>query len=512
MTDNIEQSDNKRIAKNTLYMSIRMVFVLIITLYSSRILLKILGVEDYGIYNVVAGFVTLFSFISTSFSNGIQRFYNYELGKSGIKGANKVYNSALIIQVSIGLILVIPTYFVGEWYIHNKMVIPLERIDAAFSVLKFSLLTFLFQILQVPYSASVMAHERMGFYSVLSVVNSILMLLVALILPFLNSDVLVLYSALLAFLAFALLMINIIYSKQQFPEIYLHRIEDNSLLKEMSMFSGWNMLGTLGSVLKDQGSNLILNSFFGPIVNAARAIAMQVNGGLQSFVANIAIPVRPQVIQSYSKGDINRSLNLTYTISKMSCFFLFFLSLPIMLEIDYVLNLWLGNGYPDYTGVFVILIIINGFLNNLNSSVSGIVHASGKMRVYQTTGAIISILSVLLVYISVSNISFPIVAFIVIIIMDSIRQIVALCVLKKIVPEFSFLVYIKTVLLPLLKVILLGSLLPLAVHFSLGYGVMRFIVVVLLSFISTSFVIYKYGLIKSEKSLFKDYIFRYIKR
>ena len=361
-------ASNKRIAKNSIFMSIRMVIVLMITLYTSRVILKALGVEDYGIYNVVAGFVTMFGFFNASLSNGIQRFFNYELGKNGADGAHKVYNMALLIQIILALFVILPTEIFGTWYLHNKMVIPAERMFAAEWVFQLALLTFLLHILQVPYTAAVMAHERMDFYAVVSVLNAITTLGCAFIIPIYGGDRLIFYAILITLIALFTLLIYILYTHRNFREIRIECTFHKSTFKEILSFSGWNVFGTLGHMLKDQGVNIILNFFFGPIVNAARGIANQVNGGLQSFVTNLTIPVRPQVVQSYSQGNISRSLNLTYTISKLSCYVLLMVSLPILLEIDYVLALWLGDNVPQYTAVFIVIIVLNSFLLNLNAN------------------------------------------------------------------------------------------------------------------------------------------------
>lgn len=478
-----------------------MVIVLAITLYTSRIILKVLGVEDYGVYNVVAGFVTMFGFFNSSLSNGIQRFYNYELGRNGEEGACRVYNMALLIQVLLAIIIVLPTEVFGLWYLHNKMVIPEGRMFAAEWVFQLSLLTFVLHIIQVPYTAAVMAHERMDFYAVVSVLDVLIKLGVVFVIPLLKSDALILYGVLIAVVALFNLLLYLWYCKRNFTEIKIEKTFRPSLFKEMLSFSGWNVFGTLGHMLKDQGVNLILNFFFGPIVNAARGIANQVNGGLQSFVTNITIPVRPQVVQSYSQGNINRSLNLTYTISKLSCYVLLMMSLPIMLEIDYVLHIWLGDNVPTYTAIFVVIIVLNSFISNLNSAVSGLVHASGKMKVYQLCGGTISLISVVIVYIAMLLWNIPSVALVVLLVLDIIRQIVALVVLRSIVSEFSLMKYFRDVVIPLIAVVLLSMIFPLLAHHFISGGFLRFIIVLFVSILSVVVSAYVVGLNKNEKSI-----------
>ena len=446
----------------------------------------------------------MFGFFNSSLSNGIQRFYNFELGRNGAEGARRVYNMALLIQILLAIIVILPTEFIGMWYLHNKMVIPEGRMFAAECVFQLSLLTFVLHILQVPYTAAVMAHERMDFYAIVSVFDVLIKLGIVLIIPFLKSDALILYGLLTTAVALFNLLLYRGYSKRNFKEISIERVFRLTLFKEMLSFSGWNVFGTLGHMLKDQGVNLILNFFFGPVVNAARGIANQVNGGLQSFVTNITIPVRPQVVQSYSQGNVNRSLNLTYTISKLSCYVLLMMSLPILLEINYILHIWLGNNVPKYTNVFVIIIVLNSFISNLNSAVSGVVHASGKMKVYQLCGGTISLVSVVFVYIAMLIWEIPFIALVVLLVLDILRQIVALGVLKSIVSEFSLKTYCYGVVIPLITVTILSLIFPVFAHKFIEEGFFRFFVVLIISFLSVVVSIYVVGLDKNEKSLVKQ--------
>ena len=496
--------NNKRIAKNSIFMSIRMVIVLAITLYTSRIILRVLGIENYGVYNVVAGFVTMFGFFNSSLANGIQRFFNFELGKNGTEGARKVYNTALLIQLLLALIIIIPTEIIGTWYLHNKMVIPEGRMFAAEWIFQLSLITFVLHIIQVPYSAAVMAHERMNFYAIVSVLNVFINLGAVFVIPLLKGDALILYGILTTFVALFTLLTYILYAKKHFKEITIEKKFYHTTFKEMLSFSGWNIFGTLGQMMKNQGVNLILNFFFGPVVNAARGIANQVNSGLQNFVSNITIPVRPQVVQSYSKGDVQRSLNLTYTISKLSCFLLLTMSLPILLEVDYVLQIWLGDNIPQYTAAFIIIIILNSFLNNLNAAISGIVHATGKMRTYQLCGGTISLVSVIIVYIAMLIWRTPTFALIVLMIMDLVREIAALFILKSIVKEFSLKTYVYKVAIPLFFIGTMAMIPPIGLHYYMSEGLTRFCVVSITSIATTCGCIYYAGLDSSEKRIVKQ--------
>ena len=402
MQDNT--SSNKRLAKNTLFLSIRMVIVLVINLFTTRIVLKALGVVDYGVYNVVCGFVAMFGFLNTSMSNGIQRFFNYEYGKNGVEGANKVYSTSLYIQTALALIIVVVVESFGLWYLHNKMVIPADRIVAAQWVFQFSIITFVIGIMQAPFSAAVTAHERLDFYAIISVLDAVLKFGIAYIILAISTDKLILYGILMASISVINIIIYYSYCKSHFSEIIFKRGLNKGLFKSMMEFSGWNLFGSFSGVMADQGINLVLNFFFGPVVNAARGVALQVNGAVHSFVTNISMPVRPQVTQSYAIGDLRRTMSLTYSVSKITCVIVMVLAIPASLEIDYLLRLWLGSDVPEHTAAFTIIILLTSIVTNLNWATSGVVHATGIMRDYQVWGSILRVLSVPVAFIVLNTI------------------------------------------------------------------------------------------------------------
>lgn len=503
MSDN--QLNNKRIAKNSIFMAIRMVFVLLLTFYTTRVILNILGVEDYGVYNVVCGFVSMFAFLNTSMSNSIQRFFNYELGKNGEEGANKVYNTALFIQVILAIIIIALTESFGIWYLHNKMVIPEVRMYAAEFIFQFSVFSFMFLILQAPYTAAVMAHERMDFYALISVLDAVLKLGIVFAIPLFPGDKLIVYGVLFALISVLNFFLYYLYCKRSFPEIHIRRTFDKTLFRAMLGFSGWNIFGSISSVMKEQGINLVLNFFFGPVVNAARGVAAQVNGGLQSFVSNITTPVRPQVVQSYAKGEFCRTMTLTYSVSKLSCCFLYLCALPVTLEIDFILRIWLGDFVPKHTSTFVIIVILTSFVNNLNAAVSGVIHASGKMMVYQTVTSTISVLSVPTAFMGLKLGMSPEFALLMVFAWAALSQVASLIILKSII-TYSLKDYLKNVLWPLLAVIILTCWPSLLVHIFLPVGFLRLFTVCTLSVVIVSAGIYAVVLNKSERKLINSFL------
>lgn len=503
MPDN--SSSNRRLAKNSIFLTIRMVVVLFISLYTTRVVLKVLGVEDYGVYNVVCGFVAMFAFLNTSMSNGIQRFFNYELGKNGEEGANKVYMTSLIIQALLALIIIILVESFGLWYLHNKMVIPAERMLAAEYVFQFSVLGFLFIIMQAPYTASVMAHEKMDFYAVVSILDAVLKLLLVLLLPYLLGDSLILYGVVMLMINVVNFMLYYIYSKRHFKEIRFHKFYDKGLFKSMLGFSGWNLFGSFSGVMKEQGINLVINYFYGPVVNAARGVAAQVNGGLQSFVTNITIPVRPQVIQSYAQGNLSRTMHLTYSISKLSCCFLLMMAIPISYEIDYVLRLWLGANVPEHAALFTIIVFFTSIINNLNSATSGVVHATGIMKDYQLWGSLMGISSVPIAYLLLKIYPIPELALIVVMVCTALGHFICLFVVKKLV-GMSVTEYFKEVVWPIVIVLIISVVITYPAHHFMNSGFLRLCVVTLVSVITVGLALYYLALNANERALFSQMI------
>lgn len=503
--------NNKKIAKNTILLSFRMIFVLCLNLYITRETLDALGVDDFGLYNVVCGFVSMFAFLNTSMSNGIQRFFNFELGKNGIIGARRVYVTSIYIQVILLLIILLLAETIGLWYIYNMMVVPIERFDAAIWIFQISLFSFVLLILQVPYNAALMAHERMNYYAFISVLDAFLKLGIVLLIPFVNCDKLIIYGILIAMVSCLNFILAYVYSKRNFRELdFSLSLFDKCLFKSMLSFSGWNVFGTFSNMMREQGLNMILNLFFGPIVNAARGISFQIASGLQSFVANVNIAIRPQMVQSYAQGNTMRTINLMYSLSKVSICTLFILSYPLLLEIDFVLKLWLGNNVPDYTSSFVLIVVLITYLNNLNSAVSAVVHASGIMKNYQLVGSMITFSSLPVAYYILTLGYNPNSVFWVSFIFTIILQISSLLILKSIV-DISLVKYVEKVLIPFILVLLSSFIFPLFPFYSLDAGYLRFILVILFAIVCSSISFYLIGLNKNERTLLNSFLIKIIR-
>lgn len=374
---------NKRILKNTLFLYCRMIIVLLVSLYATRVILNVLGVTDYGIYNVVAGFVSMFSFLNSAMNNTTQRYLNYERGRGDLNSLSNVFNTACQIQAIIAVVTLLLLEVFGVWYINNIMIIPQERIIAANWVFQFSSLSLVLLILQIPYSADIISHERMDYYALVSIIDVAVKLLIVIVLPCLSYDKLFVYGLLSFLLSLINFLLFYIYSNRNFVEVKLRFEFDRELFKTMLSFSGWNMLGAIAYTIQGQGLNVLVNSFFGPVVNAARAIAFQIHAAISGFSENIATAFKPQLIESYAIQDLRRTKELMFSMSKYCYLMIFIFSLPVIVEIESILSIWLGGTVPDYTAIFAILVLVNLLVSSLNLPISQTVQATGKVKYYQ---------------------------------------------------------------------------------------------------------------------------------
>ena len=298
-------ADNKRIAKNTVFLYVRMLLVMGATLYTSRIVLNVLGAEDYGLYNVVGGLVTMFTFLNGSLGSATSRYITFELGRRDYERVNRVFNVALLIHIALAVLIIILAETIGLWFFYEKMTIPEERMSAAFWVYQISILTCFFSLTQVPYNAMIIANENMRIYAWVGIVEAVFKLAIAFILPFAPFDTLVYYALLLCVVQISIMLFYRIYCGRNFKESKIILYKDKTLYKEMFSYAGSDLIGNLSVLAQGQGLNILLNMFFGPVVNAARGIAYQVQGAVTQFSNNFMTAVRPQIIKSYAEGDIN---------------------------------------------------------------------------------------------------------------------------------------------------------------------------------------------------------------
>lgn len=374
-------SNNKRIVKNSLFLYIRMLFLTILTLFTSRVILEQLGVEDYGIYNIVGGIVTMLGFFNSSMSVATQRYMSYDIGRNDFKKLNKTFNSSLLIYIFIGLIIVALLETVGLWYVNNRLVFPAEKSFSVNVVYQFSILTFLVNLTQLPYNALILAREKMQVYTYVSFLDTGLKLLV-LYLLFLSENKLILYSGLVFAVTVIVQVVYHVYCHKRFEETKINFTRDKEYLKELLSFSGWSLFGNIAGVARNQGINLVLNIFFGVLVNAAYGIAIQVQNAVGSFVANFQKAMNPQIIKSYANGQNKEALKLISAGSKYSFFLMILFAVPLLMHTEYVLNLWLTK-VPEHSVVFVKLAIVFALVESVSGPLMTMVQATGKVKWYQ---------------------------------------------------------------------------------------------------------------------------------
>lgn len=375
-------ANNKRIAKNTLLLYIRMLFLMAVNLYTSRVVLNVLGVEDFGIYNVVGGVVAMFSMLSGSLSAAITRFITYELGTGDRESLKRIFSSAVTIQIGLAVLIILLAEAIGVWFLNIKMNIPDARIVAANWVFQFSILTFAINLISVPYNASIIAHERMSAFAYISILEAIGKLAIAFLIVVSPMDKLIFYAILMCAVALIVRFAYGIYCKRNFEECTYHFIFDKDLLKRMFGFAGWNFIGATSAVLRDQGGNVVINLFCGPAVNAARGIAFQVNNAVSGFVTNFMTALNPQITKSYAAGDRDYMMTLIYQGARLSFYMLLLLSLPVLINTHYILELWLKT-VPEHAVLFVQLVLVFAMSESISHPLITAMLATGKIRNYQ---------------------------------------------------------------------------------------------------------------------------------
>ena len=372
----------RRIAKNTLMLYIRMLFILLVSFYTSRVVLEALGETDYGMYGVVGGVVAMFTIISGSLSAAITRFITYEMGKGGEGRLPAVFSSAVTIQIILALIVLLAAEPVGIWFIENHLNISPDRMHAAHWVYQFSLLTFVINIISIPYHASIVAHERMAAFSVIGIAEGIAKLAVAFLILRSPIDRLICYSFLMCVVAVGVRIAYTKYCRKHFEECRFRFIWDGKLLKQMFSFAGWNFIGVASGALRDHGGNILMNIFAGTAANAARALSVQLGGAVQNFVTNFMTAVNPQITKSYAADDKEYTMKLVFRSSKFSFYLLLVLALPVFLNVNPILDLWL-DVVPEHTASFVRLALGLSLSECISTSLVTLMLATGNIRNYQ---------------------------------------------------------------------------------------------------------------------------------
>lgn len=389
----VTSENNKRIAKNTIVLYIRMLLVMLVSFYTVRVVLRVLGEENYGIYNVVGGIVVMFSFLARTLASASNRYFAFDLGRNDYEHLKKVFSVTLILYALVSLAIVVLGETVGLWFLHNKMTIPAERMVAADWVYQVSVISFCISLLATPYQAIIIAHERMGVYAYIGILEVILKLGLVLLLSLVEFyDRLILY-AILMFLSHLIVEGSyFVYATRRIQSSRFKYYWEGKLAKEIASFSGWNFFGALSTVIRGQGINILLNTFFSPVINAARGIAESVNSALTSFSSNFFTAVRPQITKYYSQGENEETIKLVFRSSRLTFYLLLFISVPTLVFVKPILTYWLVI-VPDYTVIFTELVICTALIDSLSYSLMTLSQATGNVKLYQAIVGSITIMN-----------------------------------------------------------------------------------------------------------------------
>lgn len=500
--------DNKRIAKNSALLYMRMAVVMTLNLYVSRIVLKYLGIEDFGIYNVVGGVVSLFSYLNSALTAATQRFLNFEMGRNSIKTLNKVFSMSLNIHLILALFILIFAETIGLWFLNTQLVIPDSRIVAANWVYQFSIITAILQVSTIPYSAIIIAHEQMSVYAYISIGEVVLKLGLVLLLSVIPYDNLVEYALFMLIIILLSRFSYVLFAILKYAEAVYKRFWDLLLFKEMFNFIGWNFLGATAGVAMNQGVNILLNMFFGPIVNASRSIAVQVQQAFAQLATNFTTAVNPQIVKTYSSGAKERMTNLVIVSSKYAFLIMAITSMPFFVKMEFILGIWLGV-IPDGVILYTKLILIYQLTICLTYSINMASQASGNIKLFQIVEALTLILILPIGWLQFNLGMMAESIFVTMIILSLIALGLRLLVLKRII-NFNINEFTHKVILPLIRV----SIMLFILYYVAGYicskestvwlGFIQMFLILLLACV----VVYLFGMSREEKKIVRNILIK----
>ena len=495
-------SANKRIAKNTLVLYVRMLFTMGISLFTSRVILQTLGVEDYGISSVVGGVISMFTFINAAMVSSTQRYLNFELVRGDANQLRSVFSTSLQIHALIALAIIVLSETVGLWFLNEKLVIPEARMTAAMWVYQCSILSCAVSIMSTPYNAVIVAHEKMSAFAYISILDVSLKLLVVYLLVVLPFDKLIILAILNLLVQLFIRYIYTLYCHRHFPESYFQFRFNKTLFKEMFGFAGWSFWGNLAAILYTQGLNMMLNIFFGPIVNAARGLAVQVQSAVQQFVGGFQTALNPQITKNYASNNLPQMHSLMFRSARFSFLLLFFLSLPVLMETNFILTLWLKT-VPDDAVIFTqIMICISLIYTTANPCVIAN-QATGKVKIYQMVvgGILLLILPISYLVLKLGAPAYSV--FIVHFCIESVAQFSRMYMLRKLI-HLPLWQYMKNIYIPIVSTVAIAIILPLVVRMQVAEGWLRFLAVGFTCVLSVGASSYFIGFTKQERVFFLD--------
>lgn len=493
------QTTNKKIVKNTITLYFRQFLVLTVALYTYRVVLANLGVTDFGIYNVVGGVVAMFSLLSNSMATATNRFLSYDLGQGNFIQLRKTFNLSIVAYLFISFFLIILAETVGAWFVSNKLVIPEARMNTAFVVYQFAIVSFIFTICSIPCTAMIIAHENMSVYAYVSIFDVILKLIIAFLIKYSSVDKLALYGFLMTVSTFAASLYYWCYCYVKYKESHLLLFWDKKKFFQLFSFAGWNLFGATSSLVKGQGINILLNMFFGPVVNAARAIAMQVNNSVCTFAQNFFTAVQPQIIKNYANGENEKMLLLMYRSGKMTFCLMLLVVIPLFFEMPTILDLWLKE-VPENTVIFSRLVLIESLIESMSYPIGTALNATGRIKIYQIVVGSIQIMNLPFGFIALYC-GAQAYAVMILSIVISIGAFVARLFILKGNMSFSISSYFKSVILFSFIMSVIASVIPCIEIYMISHGAGRLV----LTFFSSCMIIILFfwfkGLNKQEREI-----------
>ena len=500
--------NNKRIAKNTLMLYFRMLFLMMVSLYTSRITLSALGVEDYGIYNIIGGVVATLSFLKITLTTSTQRFITFELGTGNLEQLKSIFSNSVSIHILLSIIVIVIGEVIGVWFLNTHLNIPSERLFAANIVLQCAIGSFVLNLINVPYNGLIIAHERMNAFAYISILEALLKVCIVFAIYVASYDKLILYSILWFLVSLVIQFVYHTYCIRYFSESRITPHIEKDKFKKLLSFSGYNLMEIFANMLANQGVNILLNLHFGPIVNAAQGIATQVNGVINGFSNNFSTALTPQITKNYASKQHNRMWNLVFSGNKLSFFLLLVLALPIYMKIDYILSIWLKE-VPEYCGVFIRLMILTNLLMVITKTFYTAISSTGNIKFYQISFGIFRLMVFPTCWIALNYIDeSPIIVFIVAVIFEALGILLKLFLLKHIFYDFNVLHYAKVVILPCFIVFIAGFIianLELKFFDETFFGLIEY---TFLCCLSLCLIIFTVGMNKKEKNIVIDFVIK----
>lgn len=491
--------NNKRIAKNTFVLYIRMFVLMVVALYTSRIVLETLGAEDYGIYNVIGGVVVLFSFLNSSLLQATQRFLNFEIGKNDIKVAHEIFCMSMNSYALLSLVFLLAAETAGLWFLNTQLNIPEGRIYAANWVYQLSIITFIINLIRVPYNATIIAYERMDFFAYLSILEVFLKLAVVYLIIACTFDKLIFFTVLYTVIPLLITILYKWYCNRQFDITKYECHWNTETFKKLFSFSGWSLFGSIANMLANQGLMFLVNIFQGVVVNASMGIANQISSKVTQFFTNFQMAFNPQIVKKYAANETESLYRLIYSSSKFSYYIMFIVSLPLIIEMDAVLSMWLVE-VPLYTKEFSQLILVFMLIEAMSAPLWMFVQATGQIRNYQILMGTIIFLNFPLAYVTLS-VGLPVFYVWVVRILVNILTFIARCIYIKRKFTFPIKQYIKNVIFPIIYVSALVLPVPMVIHTLISDHWLNFILTINISLLISSVVIFFVGINNYEKNI-----------